>query len=326
MVRKRAPDFDLKPHLRKIGRAGAARPGQKRRAREAGMTDSARDHYRARMQRVLDHIDRHLDGDLGLDTLAGIAAFSKFHFHRQFNAMFGVGVARYLRLRRLDRAAAQLAFRGALPVTDIAFDAGYAVPEAFGRAFKQATGQTPTAFRADPDWAARQALQVPPLPSGNQTMFQTNDVRLVDMPTTPILFLAHHGDPALIGTTIRRFIAWRRANRLGPQVCATFNIFHTDPETPAAEARTDIAIATSRGVAAGDEGIEAGSIPGGRCGVLRITGGDAALAAGFDWLYRDWLPESGRAMRDFPPFCQRVTLFPDVPAHAAVTDLFLPLA
>jgi len=38
--------------------------------------------YRARMQRVLDYIDRHLDGDLDLETMRGVAAFSKFHFHR----------------------------------------------------------------------------------------------------------------------------------------------------------------------------------------------------------------------------------------------------
>jgi AraC family transcriptional regulator len=312
--------------LRKIGRAARAGLRHKRRAREAEMTDSVTDRYRARMQRVLDHIDRHLDGDLGVETLAGVAAFSKFHFHRQFTAMFGVGVARYVQGRRLERAAAQLAFRDGTPVTDIAFDAGYAVPEAFGRAFKQVTGQTPTAFRADPDWAARQAMLAPLLPSESPMMFQTNQVRLVDMPTTPILFMRHQGDPALIGATIRRFIAWRHANRLGPQVCATFNIFHTDPDvTPAAEARTDLAIATSRAVVAGDDRIEAGSIPGGRCAVLRITGGDAALAAGFAFLYRDWLSASREAMRDLPPFCQRITLFPDVPAHVAATDLFLPL-
>ena len=48
--------------------------------------------YHNRMQRVLDYIDQHLDGDLDLDTLAGIAAFSKFHFHRQFTATFELSV------------------------------------------------------------------------------------------------------------------------------------------------------------------------------------------------------------------------------------------
>jgi AraC family transcriptional regulator len=35
------------------------------------------------MRRVLDHIDRHLDRDLDLQTVSGVAAFSKFHFHWQ---------------------------------------------------------------------------------------------------------------------------------------------------------------------------------------------------------------------------------------------------
>jgi ferric-dicitrate binding protein FerR (iron transport regulator) len=41
---------------------------------------AALQNYQARMRRVLDHIDRHLDGDLDLETVSGIAAFSKFHF------------------------------------------------------------------------------------------------------------------------------------------------------------------------------------------------------------------------------------------------------
>lgn len=290
------------------------------------MSRNAYSAYQARMQRVLDHIEAHLVEDLTLDTLAGVAAFSKFHFHRQFTAMFGIGVARYVQMRRLHRAAAQLAYRAPTPITDIAFDAGYAVPEAFGRAFRQGIGQTPKAFRADPDWAAWQAALASPPLTGTATMPDPASVRIVDMPTTAIIFMTHHGDPALIGTTIRRFIAWRRTNRLGPQQCATFNIFHTDPETSdAAIARTDLAIATAHTLDENDPDMTAGSIPGGRCAVLRITGGDAAMAAGFRWLYRDWLPASGGAMRDYPPFCQRLSLFPDVPAAEALTDLFLPL-
>ena len=46
--------------------------------------------YHARMQRVLDYIDQHLDSDLDLETASRVAAFSKFHFHRQFMATFGL--------------------------------------------------------------------------------------------------------------------------------------------------------------------------------------------------------------------------------------------
>jgi AraC family transcriptional regulator len=58
-----------------------------------GSPDLLRHEYYARMLRVVAYIDAHLDQDLALDVLAGVAAFSKFHFHRQFSALFGLGVA-----------------------------------------------------------------------------------------------------------------------------------------------------------------------------------------------------------------------------------------
>jgi AraC family transcriptional regulator len=45
--------------------------------------------YHARLQRVLRHIDEHLEDDLSVEALSGVAAFSKHHFHRQFTALFG---------------------------------------------------------------------------------------------------------------------------------------------------------------------------------------------------------------------------------------------
>src|SRR3982074_2918465 len=53
-------------------------------ATEEETMKAALENYHGRMQRVLDHIDQHLDDDLGLEALSGVAAFSKYHFHRQF--------------------------------------------------------------------------------------------------------------------------------------------------------------------------------------------------------------------------------------------------
>jgi len=117
------------------------------------MMKAALRNYHARMQRVLDHIDRHLDDDLDLDALSAIAAFSKFHFHRQFSATFGLSVHRYVQLARMKRASHHLASNGDQSVTDIAMDAGYGAPDAFARAFRQRFGQSPSSFRRSPDWA-----------------------------------------------------------------------------------------------------------------------------------------------------------------------------
>ena len=55
-------------------------------------------------------------------------------------------------------------------------------------------------------------------------------------------------------------------------------------------------------------------------------GSDDTLEDTVSFLYSQWLPQSGEELRDFPLFFQRVNLFPSVPEHEAITDVFLPLA
>ena len=156
--------------------------------------------------------------------------------------------------------------------------------------------------------------------------FTDDDVRIVDFPDTPVAVLRHKGDPALLGDTIRRFILWRRAAGLPPRASATFNVFHDDPDdTPAEQYRMDLCAATTR-VAPNPDGVTAGVISGGPCAVLRQVGSSDDLRAASRFLYGEWLPRSGREPRDAPFFAQRVSFFPDVPEHEAVTDLFLPLS
>jgi AraC family transcriptional regulator len=293
------------------------------------MNKAAAEHYRARMQRVVDHVDANLNADLGLGALSSVAAFSKHHFHRQFGATFGLSVHRYVQLARLKRASWQLAYRHETSITEIALDAGYGSPEAFARAFRDRCGQLPSAFRKNPDWAPWHAA-FQPLSQARSTRMQTppspQDVTIVDFPATPVAILEHRGDPAAIGSTIRRFIAWRRDNRLGPDVSPTYNIFHSDPHsTPPADFRLSLCAGTSRPVEPNEQGVVSGELPGGRCAMLRITGNSDDLETPALFLYRDWLPESGEELRDFPIFCRRVSFFPEVPEGEAVTELYLPL-
>lgn len=285
--------------------------------------------YHARMQRVLDHIDRHLDDDLNLDAVSGVAAFSKFHFHRQFTATFELSLQRYIQLARMKRASYRLAYRDAQSVTEIAMDAGYDAPDAFARAFRQRFGQSPSSFRRAPDWEPWLAA-FGPLNNARsklmQTIYTPGDVTIRDLAPTPVAIMEHRGDPKTIGATIQRFIAWRKAAGLSPKASPTFNVFHSDPRTtPPAEYRLDLCVGTDRPIHANGERIEAGTIPGGRCAVLRVVGNADDLEPAALYLYREWLPSSGEEARDFPLYCQRIAFFPEVPEHEAVAELFLPL-
>lgn len=237
---------------------------------------AALQNYQARMRRVLDYVDRHLDGDLDLETVSGVAAFSKFHFHRQFTATFGLSVHRYVQLARMKRASHRLAYMDAESLTEIAMDAGYDAPDAFARAFRQRFGQSTSSFQKSPDWEPWLAA-FGPLDNARsklmQTTFTTDDVTIRDVPATPVAIMAHRGDPATLGVTIQRFIAWRKAAGLHPNTSPTFNVWRSERRpASAADYSVDLCVGTDQPIEAEGEQIKAGEIPGGRCAVLRVVG------------------------------------------------------
>ncbi|MBZ9796580.1 GyrI-like domain-containing protein [Mesorhizobium sp. ES1-4] len=293
--------------------------------------DAALQNYHARMQRVLDYIDGHLDGDLQLETVSRVAAFSKFHFHRQFTATFGLSVHRYVQLARMKRASHRLASKEAQSVTDIALDAGYDAPDSFARAFRQRFEQSPSSFRKSPDWASWLAAFGPFDNARNKLMqiiYDHDDVTIRNMPPTPVAIMEHRGDRVAFGGTSQRFRAWRKAAGLSPETSPTFMIFRSErqPAIPA-EYSVDLCIGTDQPIEANDAQMRAGVIPGGRCAVLRVANGASNnLEPAALYLYRDWLPASGEEARDFPMYSQRrLSLLPDVPMHEVIAELFLPL-
>jgi len=290
---------------------------------------TATDRYLARFRAVLAHIDAHLEDALDVDGLAEVAAFSKYHFHRQFTLLFGMNVGRYVQLLRLKRAAHQLAYRDDARITDIALACGYEGPEAFARAFRKQVGQSPSAFRAAPEWAswatdlqALRALRSEHMPAQPHPQ----SVEIVEREDVAVAAIEHRGDPARLGDTLRAFIAWRREHRLHPSVSATYNVVYDNPDDVAPAAfRMDICAATREPIASNSAGIIGKTLAGGRYAVLRHTGSDDTLGQSVAYLYVEWLPASGEELRDAPLLFQRVRFYPDVPEHEAVTDVLLPL-
>ena len=287
--------------------------------------------YQARMQRVLDYVEDHLDSELDLATLSAVAAFSKFHFHRQFSAIFGLSVHRYVQLARLRRASQALAWDRDASVTDIAMDAGYDAPDAFARAFRQRLAQSPSAFRKSPDWSSWLAA-FGPLDNAKdkimQIIFEKNDVAVLTVPDTPVALLAHRGDRAKLRESSERLRTWSAAAGLAPETGRpSFMVFRSEREPDVPEDYSvDLCIGTDRAIAAADAPVTAGVIPGGRCAVLRYPGNSNNLEPAALYLYRDWLPQSGEEARDFPIYARRALVpVPNMQAHEVVVELYLPL-
>jgi AraC family transcriptional regulator len=111
-----------------------------------------------RILAVKHYIQAHLTEPLDRETLAQVAGFSVSHLHRVFTAAMGESIAAYVRRVRLERAARKLRM-GAIDIGEVALAAGYETHAAFGKAFKQHYGLSPSAFRQLGCRAATQLLK-----------------------------------------------------------------------------------------------------------------------------------------------------------------------
>ena len=94
-----------------------------------------------------DYVEAHLDDDLSLTTLAGIACLSPYHFSRSFKQATSVGPQRYVIQRRLERAK-RLLRQTHQPLAWIAQEAGFADQSHLTQIFRREIGVTPGRFRA----------------------------------------------------------------------------------------------------------------------------------------------------------------------------------
>ncbi|GAA0209035.1 AraC family transcriptional regulator [Kangiella japonica] len=280
-----------------------------------------------RLESACRYIEDNLGRPIKLEQLARIAHSSPYHFQRQFKAQFGLTPAQYAHNKRFRRAMLQLANRPKLSVTDIAFDAGFEFAESFTHTFKKRFGITPTQFRNNPDWELWndfiQQGTINPMP---HTIPSSFNVEIVEFPRTQVAAIEHLGSPNNIMATVEKFIEWRRANHLPPSKSATYNIFYNDPQaTPADEFHMDICCAMTQPIATNPQNVAAKVIAASTCAKVRFTGSEQGLGRALDYLYGEWLSQSGYDLAEQPPFFERINFFPDLPEHEAVTDIYLPI-
>jgi len=287
------------------------------------MSETRATAYAARLGRVLDYIEAHLDESLSVEQLSQVANFSKFHFHRQFAEFVGTSVGRYVLLLRLRRASYRLALNRRRKVIDIALDAGFENPESFSRAFRNTFGKSPSAFRRVPDWVSWHERYRFRIPERKRNM----QVEIVDFTTTLLAVREHRGPPERVNESVGEFIAWRQQSGLSPkQSSRSFGIAYDNPDTTEPDRfRFDIAGEVLAEVPPNAQGVLNKSIPGGRCTRVRHCGSHTRIGESIYPLYREWLPESGEELRDFPLYFHYLNLLPETEEADLVTDIYLPL-
>lgn len=329
----------------KTARADTARPGhlkisagfvhlrEKQRQNTLMHPDNPdlRAEYTARINRVIDHIEEHLDQPLSLADLAAVAHFSPYHFHRIFRGITGETLHQFIQRVRIEKAAAQLLYHPKKSITEVALDCGFSGSAPFARAFREAFGMPASTWRRrhrsdrkqdQPDRKISQMVRNERQASEwsvqylagtfnhqkwtimiNQALKATVEVK--DLPEMTVAYVRHvgpyAGDSQLFERLFNKLLKWA-----GPRGLLRFpettmlSVYHDAPEiTDASKLRTSICITVPEDTEVDGE-IGKMTVGGGRYAVARFELSDDEYSAAWDAVFGGWLPESGYQPADGP--------------------------
>lgn len=285
--------------------------------------------YRACIEVVTSYIHSHINGELQLDQLAGLAGFSPFHFHRIFAALMGETVAEYVRRVRLGTAV-QCLLHSTEPVTKIALAVGYETPAAFTKAFRQRFGITPTKLRTMD--RAEAFILLLEQPTRNSRLRRKIHPEIRILPDQRVLYARSTGlidqtynqaaDKAF--TTLMNYVY---EYDLIDGFTACLGITPDDPNlVPHDQCRFDAGVILKEGVhIQPTERVGVQVMPSGRWAVFQHKGPYDTLWQTWNMADRDWLPRSGETLRDVPP----VEIYLDdprkTPPEKLRTEILLPI-
>ena len=274
-----------------------------------------------RFHKVIDYIYDHMDENIDLEKLSEIACVSSYHWHRIYRGLCGETLAATVKRLRLLRAAGQLSNSQA-SIEVIASTSGYSRIQSFNRAFSESYGMPPAKFRSQ----------------GSHTLFSKysfkkegttamTDITIKHIESFDVLAMPHTGSYMNIGNAFEKLFGWLGMRGLiGPQL-RSVGIYYSDPDSIAEnelQSAACIALPNLNEIQL-DNSVEKKSIDGGEYAVLRHKGPYSNMRSAYQWLYGEWLANSGREVADQPAFEEYLNNPREVAPAELLTDIYMPL-
>jgi AraC family transcriptional regulator len=312
--------------------------------------------YTSRINNVMDYIEKKLDEDLSLDTLADIAGFSPFHFHRIFNAMVGETLAVFIQRLRLEKAAGRLLYSPKKSITDIALECGFSSSSVFARSFKDTFKMSASTWReggyknyskegkqdnkvSQADGKITQDFMVyPDYTAGTKQIWRVDmkgkninvDIEVKEMPDIQVAYIRHigsyKGDEELFGRLFGKLCTWA-----GPRGLLNFpetkfiSIYYDDPEiTDESRLRTDVCITVPADTKVDGE-VGKAIIPAGKYAIAHFEITSDQYQDAWNTVFGGWLPESGYEPTNGPCYELYLNDPKEHPEHKCIVDICVPV-
>lgn len=275
--------------------------------------------YQERINLTVEYINNHLGEEIDLNTLAEIAGFSPFHFHRIMRAFLGEPIGAFIMRMRVETAAKLLRYTD-IPVQEIAWRVGYEVPSSLSKIFKQFYQVSPNEYRNNKN----HIIMKPVLPKPE---LKLKAPRIAELETKKAIYIRLTGNymDNDYGGTWTRLWAYVKEQKLFSAGIEHICIYHDDPQvTESDRLRTDICLVLKNpAVPKGEIGIK--EINGGKYAVFLYQGSYSYLNAVYDRIYSQWLPTSGYKLGTSDCF-EKYLNHPDRTAPEKLkTEIYIPI-
>lgn len=300
--------------------------------------------YIARINKAFDYIESNFDKPITLDELAGVANFSRFHFHRIFLGMVGETPFQFLQRVRLEKAGALLIYNPDDSISHIAQKCGFSDISVFSRNFKNQFGMSATQYRK----MKREKSNISQL-NGKKDQLKnrasmyfcqsTNSIKwrsdmellekveVRELPRMNLAYVRHigpyKGDEKLFEGLWNRLFSWAGPRGLigGPDF-RSLVIYHDDPNiTGEDKLRMSVCITVPPGTKTGGE---TGSmvLEPAKYVIARFNVDATQFQQAWEWLYAEWFPGSGYQPDDKPCF----EMYPEEPKDGRfVVEICVPV-
>lgn len=308
--------------------------------------EKSRSEYYARINRVMDYIDHHLEHTLELKNIAAIANFSPFHFHRIFTFLIGETPIDYIQRLRVEKAAMKLQQEPSLPITEVAYSCGFGSISLLSRTFKRYFGTTPTQFRqkekpvftyngrlfSKNGQMLRKNLKTDSDSNSDlccvelkNFYFMNANVEIKEMPEMKAVYCRHIGPFHLIGQAYEKVARWAAPRGLYvPNVSKTATVTHDDPTvTDLDKIRQSACLIVTEDVKVEGE-IGKMVIPGGKYVVGHFELGMDEFQQAWNTMCH-WFTESGYQQGDGCPYELYHNDFTTHPEKKHIIDICIPI-
>lgn len=275
------------------------------------MTHDTSAHYLERINRAIDYTVQNLEEPLPLETLARVAHFSPFHFHRIFRALIGETLNQFVTRLRLERAVQLLSRPGRQSLTQIALACGFATPSDFTRRFKERYGVPPSVFDlktfraqrrealAAATFGAEAGHRLSRLPTGTNPDGFTVKLRQLPARCVAYLRVLDPYRPRVVEEAMKRLMAWAEKRHLADGQWLGY--MWDNPEIVALkDCRYDVGLEVPDVTPKGEIGRF--DFPPMQVAQVEVRGSIELEMRALDWLFGEWLPRSGYVPTDQPCF------------------------